>query len=100
FLLPRPPRSPRFPYTTLFRSSVGRTPAPDALGVRHADVVLVHVHTADVAVRLTELHDADLTVLHPRPRPRDLRRIGDRVGVLPLLQQTRHLSLLCRRCHL
>src|SRR5690349_22545740 len=36
-MIRRPPRSTLFPYTTLFRSGVGRTAESDRLDARHAE---------------------------------------------------------------
>src|SRR5438552_5108851 len=51
---PHPPRSPLFPYTTLFRSWIGGAAAADA-GDRFADAALVYAQAAidpvDLAAR-------------------------------------------------
>src|SRR3712207_8378418 len=76
-MIRRPPRSPLFPYTTLFRSDVGERPRVD----HHGAAVFARVRGRDVVRSPAE-------VLHKRPR----RAAQLRVDRLELLDPLAHLG--------
>src|SRR2546422_6877442 len=77
-MIRRPPRSTLFPYTTLFRSDVGRT--EDGIGMVVTAIILESVPNERVAIgskgRGAEMNDAIGDFGDGVPK--DIRRRGDR----------------------
>src|SRR5690348_18099915 len=85
-MLPRPPRSTLFPYTTLFRSELGL----DALGFLDRDHALV----ADLLHRFRD-HLTDLGITVGRNRA-DLRGLGRRRSEEHTSELQSPVHLVCR----
>src|SRR3546814_16969844 len=98
-MIRRPPRSTRtdtlFPYTTLFRSAVGRLVAPDALRRReHRVAAVALLVVAVVLIAVDHALVADLPALHlgaAGPAHTGGIRASDVVGcLLPVEGRDRH----------